>query len=103
MTHQRSRTVRDAYAVLGVARAATHAEIRSAWRRAARATHPDLGGDVEAFHVVAAAYEILSDPRLRRAHDLLLDARAVARRAREGADGGPSGGTGFGFGFGGVA
>lgn len=86
-SHHRSRTVRDAYAVLGVARAATHAEIRSAWRRAARATHPDLGGDVEAFHVAAAAYEILGDPRLRRAHDLLLDARAVA---------------GFGFGGGGA-
>lgn len=96
MTHQPGRIVRDAYAVLGVARAATHAEIRSAWRRAARATHPDLGGDVEAFRIAAAAYEILGDPRLRRAHDLLLDARAVAEGARQHG----RGGAGFGFGGG---
>lgn len=44
------------HAVLGVRPDATAGEIRAAWRRAARATHPDQGGDAADFAVVASAY-----------------------------------------------
>lgn len=44
------------HAVLGVAPGASPDEVRAAWRRRARATHPDRGGDAAAFRVVAAAY-----------------------------------------------
>lgn len=46
----------NARAVLGVPRDASPGEVRAAWHRAARATHPDLGGDADAFVIVAAAY-----------------------------------------------
>lgn len=44
------------HAVLGVRPDATPGEIRAAWRRAARATHPDRGGDAAEFAIVASAH-----------------------------------------------
>jgi DnaJ domain len=49
------------HAVLGVAPGASPDEIRAAWRRAARATHPDHGGDATAFTAAAAAYAALGE------------------------------------------
>ena len=72
----------DAYAVLGVPESASGAEIKSAFKRAARRTHPDVNhepGAEAAFKAVVAAYEILSDPVKRREHDRL---RQEARRPR---------------------
>jgi len=74
-----SRSVGDAYAVLGLERGATDAEVRAAWRDAARRTHPDVGGDAVAFRRAREAYEILIDPERRAAHDRLLDARSAGR------------------------
>jgi DnaJ-class molecular chaperone len=45
------------YEILGVARATTTAEIKSAYRTLAKATHPDVGGEVEAFTLIAKAFE----------------------------------------------
>jgi curved DNA-binding protein CbpA len=63
----------DPYQLLGVARWATPAEITQAWRRRARAEHPDARpGDVGAparFRALAGAYEMLSDPGRRAAYD----------------------------------
>ena len=42
------------YKALGVASAATDADIRTAYRRRALATHPDKGGSAEAFRLVVA-------------------------------------------------
>lgn len=53
------------YAVLGVAQDAKTEEIKRAYRRAARVTHPDLGGDPAAFWAVRGAYEVLVDPGRR--------------------------------------
>ena len=68
-----SRQECDHYAVLGVDRAASVAEIGRAYRRAARATHPDVHPDEpragERFTAVTIAYETLSDPGRRATYD----------------------------------
>lgn len=62
---------RDPYIVLGVPRQASAAEIARAYRRAARASHPDSGGagSAEQFRVVSDAYDELRDPRRRAMYD----------------------------------
>jgi curved DNA-binding protein CbpA len=55
------------YEVLGVTPAHTQDAIKTAYRAKARHTHPDAGGDVEAFQTVQWAYDILGDPD-KRAH-----------------------------------
>jgi hypothetical protein len=70
--------VEDAYAVLGLRRGASDEEVRAAWRRVARETHPDVGGDAVAFRVAREAYETLIDAERRAAHDRLLDGRRAA-------------------------
>lgn len=66
----------DPYDVLGVARHASESDVARAYRRAARATHPDAGSaDAERFHEVNHAYETLRNPRRRAAYD-----RAQAHR-----------------------
>jgi len=61
------------YDLLGVGRDATGEEIKKAFRRIARATHPDANpGDPTAdarFRQAAEAYEVLSDPDRRRRYD----------------------------------
>jgi molecular chaperone DnaJ len=70
----------DLYAVLGVARAATGAEIRRAYRRLALAHHPDRAGPASAdtFARIAEAYHMLSDPTARTAYDAHLFERERA-------------------------
>lgn len=67
----------DLYVVLGVARAATGAEIRRAYRRLALQYHPDRAGpaSAETFGRIAEAYRMLSDPTARTAYDAHLFAR----------------------------
>ena len=63
----------DYYKILGVAREASFEEIKKAFRRIARETHPDTNpGDPQAetrFRDAAEAYEVLSDPDRRSRHD----------------------------------
>lgn len=63
----------DYYEVLGVERSATTEEIKKAFRRVARQTHPDANpNDPEAearFKLAAEAYEVLSDPGRRQRYD----------------------------------
>jgi molecular chaperone DnaJ len=65
--------MKDYYAALGVARDASQDDIKRAFRRLARETHPDANpadpSAEERFREVAEAYEVLSDPRKRAAYD----------------------------------
>src|SRR4051795_8791505 len=63
---------RDYYDVLGVSRDAGPEELQQAFRRLARANHPDVNKDPgaeERFKEVNEAYSVLSDPELRKRYD----------------------------------
>ncbi|MGD8487155.1 MAG: J domain-containing protein [Chloroflexota bacterium] len=66
---------RDYYATLGVAKDASQADIKKAFRRLARENHPDVNkGDAAAekrFKEISEANEVLSDPEKRKAYDQL--------------------------------
>lgn len=55
-------SMKDARELLGVTSAATPAEVRAAFREAARRAHPDTGGDAGAFRQVVDAYQRLQNP-----------------------------------------
>jgi molecular chaperone DnaJ len=88
---------RDYYEVLGLARNASEAEIKKAYRRLAMKYHPDRNpGDAvaeEHFKEAKMAYEVLSDPQKRTAYDQFghagVDA-SVGAGAGAGFGGGPS-------------
>jgi curved DNA-binding protein len=63
---------RDYYDVLGVSRDASPEELQQAFRRLARANHPDVNKDPgaeERFKEINDAYSALSDPELRKKYD----------------------------------
>jgi curved DNA-binding protein len=106
---------RDFYQILGVPRTASQDEIQRAYRKLARAHHPDVNSDPGAedrFKDISEAYDVLSDPQARRRYDAFgPDFRQVPedvdpeqwRRARAaaGAGAGQQGRAGFGYGRGG--
>src|SRR5687768_363024 len=69
---ERTRTARDFYEVLGVARTADAETLRQAYRRRARELHPDVSDVPEAeelFRELTAAYAVLSEPGARSLYD----------------------------------
>jgi molecular chaperone DnaJ len=80
--------VTEFYALLGVARDATEADIKKAYRKLAMEYHPDRNPAPEAevrFKEITEAYEVLRDPQKRAAYD---------RYGKAGV-GGAAGGFGF--------
>src|SRR5690349_21463732 len=91
---------KDFYQVLGVAKDASAADIKKAYRKLARANHPDSnpGDDAkhEKFKAVAEAYDVVGDEAKRAKYD---EFRALQARGGFGAGmGGGMGGPGFGGG-----
>jgi len=88
------------YETLGVARDATPAEIKKAYRTLAVKHHPDKNTDdpkaQEKFIAIGAAYETLSDPDKRRQYDQFGD--DGPQQQHHGGQGGP--GASFSFGGG---
>src|SRR5579864_8089291 len=63
---------RDFYQILGVPWTASQDEIQRAYRKLARANHPDVNKDPaaeERFKDISEAYDVLSDPQTRRRYD----------------------------------
>jgi DnaJ-class molecular chaperone len=72
--------VDDYYALLGITRAASEDELRSAWRKLALLWHPDHAGEdaTAMFQRLSLAYEVLSDPNARAAYDRFCSPRDAA-------------------------
>ncbi|MFI4890450.1 MAG: DnaJ C-terminal domain-containing protein [Steroidobacterales bacterium] len=65
---------KDYYQIMGVARDATDAQIKQAYRKLARKYHPDVSKEKDAearFKDVGEAYEVLKNPEKRAAYDRL--------------------------------
>jgi hypothetical protein len=76
----------DFYAVLGVAKNCSQAEIRKAYLVEAKKCHPDRNRDENStrrFQELANAYATLSDPNLRQQYDASLGKRSVATPVQE--------------------
>lgn len=72
------KSVETLYDYLGVTPQAAPDEIRDAFRRIARETHPDRNSDPDArhrFQHAAEAYEVLMDPERRSAYDRDIECR----------------------------
>ncbi len=97
----------DYYGTLGVSRTAKESDIKKAYRRLARKTHPDVNpGDKaaeERFKKIQEAYDVLSDPKKREIYDQYgFYSENIKEQAGAGGAQRPPGGTAWGFDFSGM-
>lgn len=98
---------KNPYELLGVSKSATDKEIQSAYRKLAKTLHPDVNKDdaaaAERFKEVTAAYNLLSNEKLRAQYDSgQVDANGQQQNPFAGGYGGGRGdGPGYSTGFGG--
>jgi molecular chaperone DnaJ len=92
---------KDFYAELGVKKDATSDEIKKAYRKLARANHPDSNpGDTakhEKFKKVAEAYDVVGDAEKRKKYDEVRSLYAGGGFGFPGGGGGTAGGRGYNF------
>ncbi len=92
---------KDYYAILGVSRSASDAEIKKAYRKMAAKYHPDKPtGDEAKFKEVSEAYETLSDAEKRSMYDQFGSDYQNAGAGGFGGFGGGAGAADFGDIFG---
>ncbi len=86
---------KDFYKILGVAKDASDADIKKAYRKLARQHHPDTNAGNAAsekkFKDISEAYSVLSDPDERQQYDAIRAMGSGARFAPGGAAGGNGG------------
>ena len=94
---------KDFYAILGIAKDASDADIKKAYRKLARQHHPDTNSGNTAsekkFKDISEAYSVLSDPEERQQYDAI---RAMGGGARFAPGGAGAGNGGFEDMFGGL-
>lgn len=94
---------KDFYKILGVAKDASDADIKKAYRKLARQHHPDTNAGNTAsekkFKDISEAYSVLSDPEERQQYDAI---RAMGSGARFAPGGAGAGNGGFEDMFGGL-
>ena len=75
---------RDFYAILGVSRTESAGGIRAAFRKLAKAHHPDLTGpeNTRHFQEITEAYCTLSDPAARESYNRTLRQKESRRQQR---------------------
>lgn len=95
---------KDFYQTLGVAEKANPQEIKKAYRKLAKAHHPDANqGDpkaAERFKSIGEAYSVLSDPKKRKQYDQMRRFGGLGfggRGPQQPARGGPGADPGFSF------
>jgi molecular chaperone DnaJ len=92
---------KDYYAVLGVPKNASAAEIKKAYRKLAQKHHPDANaGNAESeerFKEISAAYDVLGDAEKRQSYDRVRDMNTSGFGA--GFPGSGGGGSPGGFGY----
>lgn len=88
------------YQVLGVTPDVSPEALRRAYRRALRRSHPDTGGDADAFLAVQEAWQLVGTPAARRAYDAAHSGERTAYDggAHPGRSGSGSAGAGSGAG-----
>lgn len=72
------------YEVLGVPTTADTTEIKKAYQRRLKMSHPDVGGSTGLFRLVQEAYEVLSDPARRAVYDRTGNESDFGRAANSG-------------------
>lgn len=87
---------KDFYAILGIAKDASDADIKKAYRKLARQHHPDTNSGNSAsekkFKDISEAYSVLSDPEERQQYDAIRAMGSGARFAPHGAGSTANGG-----------